>query len=268
MPQLTPEQIAAIFRTSIPERRSAFKRLLRDFQWHADKTPNHNLDRLLDVFEDETNARMALAEKGVRDLLDSGWQPTPQESVRTVYLKMFEVRDHSQDPTSDLYEAADKANALIAQPNPIGLRNSVAQQTPRLRLGRIQVDAYNASVARMETYVVKEQPPAGPVFNGPTQYVAGHGNTAHFTNISGNIDARSIHHAVTTVREHISEFPEEDRIDVQAHLATVEDELAKSEPNPSRLRAAWRAVQKLVGAGASSALSAAIDAVVKNAMSG
>lgn len=248
----------------MPEMRSKFRRAFRAFHEKMSHTASYTiiyLDRLIELLEDETNARMAMVEKGVRDLLDSGWKPTAQESIKTVYLKMFEVRDHAQDPTSDLYALAEQGNELIGQPNPTG------PQAPRLRLGRIQVDAYDASVARMEAHVVKEEPHPGPVFHGPTQYVVGDGNTAHFTNISGNIDARSIHHAVTTVREHIGEFAEEDRDDVQAHLATVEDELKKPEPNAGRLKASWRAVQKLVGAGASAALSAAIDSVVKNAMS-
>jgi hypothetical protein len=268
MAQLTSDQVAVAFRAQMPQMRSKFKRTLRDFLWDLTKAPDHNLERLLDMLEDETNARLALAEKGVRDLLDSGWQPTPQESIRTVYLKIFEVRDHTQDPSSDLYAAADRANALMPQPNPLGQPNPIGKQTPRLRLGRIQVDAYNASIARSEAHVVKEQPPVGHTFLGPTQFIAGSGNTAHFTNVVGNIDARSIANATTIVREHIGEFAEDDRDDVQVHLATVEDEMVKPEPNVGRIRAAWRAVQKLAGAGASAALSATIEAVVKNVLSG
>jgi len=262
MAPLTLEVAVAAFQHAMPRRKGQFERVLLKF---SPGNPNMSgsiyFERLLERLEEEMRERVDLAEKHMHDLLDSGWTPTLAEPLDATFEKMFQSNDNRYHPFDDIFDIAKKRSNYTGEPTPTG-------DAPVLKMRNIQAEAFDESLRRLEAHVVKEQPQAGDTFHGPTQYFRGDSNTGHFTSIVGNIDARSIHYAVTTVREHINEFAEDDRDDVQAHLATVEDELKKPEPNAGRLKASWRAVQKLVGAGASTALSAVIDSVVKNAMSG
>lgn len=264
MAPLTPEKIADAFRASMPQMRSEFATRLRDFglRMTYERVPeesNKYLILLVELLEKETNARMALAEKFVCSLLDSGWPPTGANAIQAVLTSLFSGYHDNKNPTTDLTEAAKYVNAVLKYPSPY------EGCTPGLALGHIQVAAFNAAVARLEVHVVPERLQPGNVFHGPTQYVAGDGNTVSFTNI-GNFDARSIHGAMQVVRDHLDEFAPDDREDAKSQLSIVESELQKPEPNTRHLRAAWRALQKMLGAGASAALSAAVEGTVRALM--
>jgi len=81
------------------------------------------------------------------------------------------------------------------------------------------------------------------------------------------IDSRSIKQAIEIVRTHMAEFPEPYRDEVDHHLETVEEELQRYEPRPSRLKTALGAIGRLLpdllGSAGKAAMETAIDAAIR-----
>lgn len=94
----------------------------------------------------------------------------------------------------------------------------------------------------------------------------GNGNTAS-VHQSVTIDSRSIKQAIEVVRTYLAEFPEPYRDEVDHHIETVEEELQRSEPRPSRLKTALSAIRRLLpdflGAAGKAAMETAIDTAIK-----
>jgi hypothetical protein len=107
-----------------------------------------------------------------------------------------------------------------------------------------------------------------PIINyGPVgSQQIGDRNTAYVRQIV-DIDRRSFDQAIEVIRAHIAEFSESNRDEVEHHLDTVQEELQRPEPRPSRLKTALGAIRRflpdLLGAAGKAAMETAIDSAIK-----
>src|SRR5258708_5205884 len=106
MPPLTPEAIKIRFNRAMPERRRKFRDAFADFRskiFHEHDYPRKYPESVFQLAADELGFRLELAEECVTKLLDSGWQPSLANEIRSVFLKTMGTLDPEEDPTSDLY---------------------------------------------------------------------------------------------------------------------------------------------------------------------
>ncbi len=261
---LEPKQVQDAFSRAMPGMRREFAKTFADFRakiFHQADYMRQYPVKVLELTGDELTRRHQHAAMLVRRLLDSGWKPTLAGEIRTVYLGCFGTTDFREDPSSDLYEKARNAHSDIGQPDP------PTHETVVYRLGEIQTQVSNEMMADLETHVVKETQPTNITHNTFTNHapvgaqIVGNDNVV---NVEQHItfDARSVSNAIAVVKQHLDDFPADERGDIQTYIAEVEDELTQSAPRPSRVKASLAAIGRVAGTAGLEVVKAAMDGAV------
>lgn len=161
---LTPDLAREAYQSAIPERRERFGRAeqrCRDDAAHKNFMQQYYMAELMRLGKDELRMRFEMAMTRVKQLIDSGWEPSAIASVRSAYLGMFAQHNHwNRDTHSDLTHAIESA-PLFGGGNPtVQERNLYI-----LEFSQYQVDISTEFIHELEFYVAAKQPKDSNITN-------------------------------------------------------------------------------------------------------
>lgn len=262
---LTPEKARIAFQNAIPRMRQDFARRVRarlrsiaHENQYALAYPNE----VLEMAQQEMRSRIALAATRVKALLDSGWRPDTQTTIRTTFLEMFNGFDHwEKDPRTDLEHAVENSFSDVGRHEP------AAAQSLKLALGKTQVEAMNEHESDLEFYLSERRGSKITINNNApvsAQFV-GNENTA---NIIGNVDVQLISNASSAVRTAIANLPQNEGDEISEHLSIIDGELTATVPKKSRIRASFAAIGRIVQPLAATAAKTLVESSVSGVVKG
>ncbi|MDB5072643.1 MAG: hypothetical protein JWM87_3754 [Candidatus Eremiobacteraeota bacterium] len=126
---------------------------------------------------------------------------------------------------------------------------------------------FDGPVVMGDQYVNRDQ---SSTFNNYAPVGALQVGANNVANVSQAANLTAVTNAVRVLREHIAEFPETDRDEVEQHVASIEEELSSAAPRASRLKTWLTSVQRiaapLAGSGVKAVTEAAVSSAIKSLM--
>lgn len=250
---LTPEQVIAAFQNAMPGRRSAFAAEVAKARREKDHKTNMKFwypAEVLRLAQDEARLRISIAAEKIRKLLDSGWEPTPSQTVHTVMSTMFGALDTHKHAVSDLENAVRNSVGEVAGLYPPDQPGDQKAVTLLRELSQTWLDASNEFISDLEIHIPQKGQPMSTNYNfqGNVGMVQT-GGTSHVTQNFG-MSAADFVNAVIAFQQEVRASGASDTADIDLVIQEVAAEAKSENPNRSKIASLVSGLSQAVQTGA------------------
>ena len=236
---LTTEQVRNAFRNAIPARQGAFKLVVAD----ANRTRMRRSDmktwypqEVLRLAKEEARVRLSMAADKVRALIDSGWDPDPMHTIRSVFGDMFSAAlGMDKDPYTDLNNAIEHAVFEVSGLSPSDQPHERKSDPLCKEHNTCWFDTTEEFIGELECYI----PQRGTIVSSNYNFsgnvgVVQTGGTSHVTQSFG-MSAQELVTALAALQQVVRQNGGTDADDIDVLVSEVTLEASVETPNRGKI---------------------------------